>query len=54
MRLPGRRPTTFRPKVLEATPARRLRWLGHLAGFQLMNQALKTRVEHPARTEATP
>ena len=30
MRLPGRRPTTFRPKVLEATPAHRLRWLGHL------------------------
>lgn len=30
MRLPGRRPTTFRPEVLEAEPARRLRWLGHL------------------------
>ena len=30
MRLPGRRPTTFRPRVLEAEPARRLRWLGHL------------------------
>ncbi len=30
MRLPGRRPTTFRPKVLEATPAHRLRWLGNL------------------------
>jgi hypothetical protein len=30
MRLPGRRPTTFRPKVLEATAARRLGWLGHL------------------------
>jgi hypothetical protein len=30
MRLPGRRPTTFRPEVLEATPAHRLRWLGHL------------------------
>jgi hypothetical protein len=30
MRLPGRRPMIFRPKVLEATPARRLRWLGHL------------------------
>ena len=30
MRLPGRRPTTFRPEVLEATPARRLHWLGHL------------------------
>jgi hypothetical protein len=30
MRLPGRRPTTFRPQVLEAEPARRLRWLGHL------------------------
>jgi hypothetical protein len=27
---PGRRPTTFRPRVLEAEPARRLRWLGHL------------------------
>ena len=101
MRLPGRRPTTFRPRVLEAAPAHRLRWLGNLlvpglfdgdhsftieptgpdrvrltqqeefrgllaplilafigkptkAGFQLMNQALKTRVEHPARTEATP
>jgi hypothetical protein len=100
MRLPGRRPTTFRPEVLEATPARRLRWLGHLLvpglfdgehsftidpagrdrvrltqqeafrgllaplvlafiakptqeGFQQMNQALKTRVEHPTHTEAT-
>jgi hypothetical protein len=30
MRLPGRRPTTFRPRVLEAEPARRLRWLGRL------------------------
>ncbi len=30
MRLPGRRPRTFRPKVLEAAPGRRLRWLGHL------------------------
>jgi hypothetical protein len=30
MRLPGRRPTTFRPKVLEAAPAHRLRWLGNL------------------------
>jgi hypothetical protein len=30
MRLPGRRPTTLRPKVLEAAPARRVRWLGHL------------------------
>ena len=30
MQLPGRRPTTFRPKVLEAAPAHRLRWLGHL------------------------
>ena len=30
MRLPGRRPMTFRPEVLEATRARRLRWLGHL------------------------
>jgi hypothetical protein len=30
MRLPGRRPTTFRPQVLEAEPARRLRWPGHL------------------------
>jgi hypothetical protein len=30
MRLPGRRPMTFRPKVLEATSAHRLRWLGHL------------------------
>jgi hypothetical protein len=31
MRLPGRRrPTTFRPQVLEAVPARRLRWLGRL------------------------
>ena len=30
MRLRGHRPTTFRPEVLEATPARRLRWLGHL------------------------
>ena len=100
MRLPGRRPTTFRPEVLDATPARRLRWLGHLLvpglfdgehtftidpsgpdrvrltqqeaffgllaplvlafiakptqeGFQQMNQALKTRVEHPTHTEAT-
>jgi hypothetical protein len=100
MRLPGRRPTTFRPKVLEATPARRLRWLGNLLvprlfdgehiftiepsgpgrvrltqqeefrgllaplllafiakptkeGFHQMNQALKARVEHSTRTEAT-
>ena len=30
MRLPGRRPTTFRPQVQEAEPARRLRWLGRL------------------------
>jgi hypothetical protein len=30
MQLPGRRPMTFRPTVLESTPARRLRWLGHL------------------------
>ena len=99
MRLPGRRPTTFRPVVLEAEPARRLRWLGRLlvpglfdgehsftleptgpgrvrvvqreefrgpaarpilamigkptlAGFQQMNQALKARVEQPARTQA--
>ena len=30
MRLPGRRPMTFRPTVLEATSGHRLRWLGHL------------------------
>ena len=30
MRLPGRRPTTFRPTVLDAEPGRRLRWLGRL------------------------
>ena len=30
MRLPGRRPTTLRPEVLEADPGRRLRWLGRL------------------------
>jgi hypothetical protein len=30
MRLSGRRPTTIRPEVLEAEPARRLRWLGRL------------------------
>ena len=30
MRLPGRRPTTFRPEVLEADPGRGLRWLGRL------------------------
>jgi hypothetical protein len=30
MRLPGRRPTTFRPVVLAADPGRRLRWLGRL------------------------
>ena len=30
MRLPGRRPMAFRPRVLEATPAHRLHWLGHL------------------------
>jgi hypothetical protein len=100
MRLPDRRPTTFRPQVLEAAPARRLRWLGRLlvpglfdgehsftlepagpgrvrvvqqeefrglaarpimamigkptlAGFQQMNQALKARVEQPARTQAS-
>jgi hypothetical protein len=100
MQLPGRRPTTFRPKLLEASPTHRLRWLGHLLvpglfdgehtftiepsgpgqvrltqqeefrgplaplilafiakptqeGFRQMNQALKARVEHPARTETT-
>jgi hypothetical protein len=100
MRLPGRRPTAFRPEVLEAAPARRLRWLGRLLvpglfdgdhtfaidpagpdqvrliqqeefrgllaplllafiakptqeGFHQMNQALKTRVEHPTYTEAS-
>jgi hypothetical protein len=30
MRLPGRRPTTIRPQVLEAEPGRRLRWLGRV------------------------
>lgn len=30
MRPPGRRATTFRPKVLEAEPGRKLRWLGRL------------------------
>jgi hypothetical protein len=30
MRLPGRRPTSFRPEVLDAEPGRRLRWLGRL------------------------
>jgi hypothetical protein len=30
MRLPGRRPITFRPQVVEAEPGRRLRWLGRL------------------------
>jgi hypothetical protein len=30
MRPPGRRPTTFRPRVLEAEPGRRLRWLGRV------------------------
>jgi hypothetical protein len=30
MRLSGRRPTTIRPEVLEAEPARRLRWLGRV------------------------
>jgi hypothetical protein len=90
---------TFRPEVLEATSAHRLRWLGHLfvpglfdgehtftidpvgadrvrltqqeefrgllvpvilafigkptEGFRLMNQALKTRVEHPSHAPAT-
>ena len=90
----------FRPSVLEAAPAHRLRWLGHLLfpglfdgehiftikpsgpgrvrltqqeefrgllaplilgriakptheGFTQMNEALKTRVEVPTRTEAT-
>jgi hypothetical protein len=90
---------TLRPEVLEATPARRLRWLGQLFvpglfdgehsftidsvgadrvrltqqeefrgllvplvlaligkptqdGFHQMNQALKTRVEHPTHTGA--
>jgi hypothetical protein len=99
MRLPGRRPTTIRPEVLEAEPGRRLRWLGRLlvpglfdgehsftlepagpgrvrvvqreefhglaarpilaaigkptlAGFELMNQALKARVEQPTRSQA--
>jgi hypothetical protein len=100
MRLPGRRPMNFRPTVLEAAAAHRLRWLGHLLvpglfdgehtftiepsgpgrvrltqqeefrgllaplvlgriakptqeGFTQMNEALKTRVELPTRTEAT-
>jgi hypothetical protein len=30
VRLPGRRPTIFRPVVLAADPGRRLRWLGRL------------------------
>jgi hypothetical protein len=30
MRLSGRRPSTIRPEVLEADPARRLRWLGRV------------------------
>jgi hypothetical protein len=30
MRLPGRRPTTIRPEVVEAEPGRRLRWLGRV------------------------
>jgi hypothetical protein len=30
MRLSGRRSTTIRPEVLEADPARRLRWLGRV------------------------
>jgi hypothetical protein len=30
MRLPGRRPMTFRPEVLDADPGRKLRWLGRL------------------------
>jgi hypothetical protein len=30
MRLPGRRPMSFRPEVLEAEPGRRLRWLGRV------------------------
>ena len=30
MRLPGGRPMTFRPEVLEAGPGRKLRWLGRL------------------------
>jgi hypothetical protein len=30
MRLRGQRTTTFRPEVLEAEPARRLRWLGRV------------------------
>jgi hypothetical protein len=100
MRLPGRRPMAFRPEVLEAAPARRLRWLGRLLvpglfdgdhtfaidpagpdrvrliqqeefrgllaplllafiakptqeGFHQMNQALRTRVEHPTHSEAS-
>lgn len=100
MRPPGRRATTFRPEVLEADPAHRLRWLGRvlvpglfdgehsftiqptgpgrvrltqheefrgllapllmaliakptLEGFHQMNQALKSRVEQPAHTQAT-
>ena len=30
MRPPGRRPTRFRPLVLDAEPGRRLRWLGRV------------------------
>jgi hypothetical protein len=30
MRPPGRRPTRFRPEVLEAEPGRKLRWLGRV------------------------
>jgi hypothetical protein len=30
LRPPGRRPTRFRPEVLEAEPGRKLRWLGRV------------------------
>jgi hypothetical protein len=38
---PGRRPMTFRPKVLEVAEARTLRWQGKL---------LVSRVEHASRS----
>jgi hypothetical protein len=55
MRLPGRRPTTFRPEVLEADPSRRLRWLGRLFVPGLFDGEHSFTIEAagPARTRLT-
>jgi hypothetical protein len=55
MRLSGRRPTTIRPEVLEADPARRLRWLGRvlLPGLFDGEHTFDLRPTGPGRTSLT-